>query len=139
MVYANALSALSRNVNGASSNKPIQTRIFSGVVLLIPGNMEQVVELEELITLFWYQILDLPKLILLYKTLKAARLSMANRMLLNYTNTELLTVNTQKKRRVQRTGILYNDQSACVLSLEDVEKRRQVVENRRKDIKAKKL
>ena len=56
-------------------------------------------EIKELISLFQYQTLDLPKLTLLYKTFKAARLAMADRIVLNYTNTELLAANTQKKRQ----------------------------------------
>ena len=43
------------------------------------------------------------------------------------------------KRRAQRTGIQYDGQGARVLSLEDVEKRRQVTENKRKDKQAKKI
>ena len=55
----------------ASSNTPIKTRFFSGVIPPTPGNMEQVAEVEELVS-------DLPKLTLLYKTLKAARLAMTD-------------------------------------------------------------
>lgn len=114
-------------------------RFFSGAVPPTPGNVEQVAEVEELVSLFRHQTWDLPKLTLLYKTLKAARLAMADRVVLNRTNTELLAANTRKKRRAQRTGIQYDDQDARVLSLEDVEERRQVAENRRKDTEAKKL
>ena len=52
---------------------------------------------------------------------------------------ELLAANTQKKRRAQHTRIQYDGQGACVLSLEDVEERRQLAENKRKDKEAKKL
>ena len=44
-----------------------------------------------------------------------------------------------KKRRAQRTGIAYDGQGARVLSLEDVEKRRQLAENKEKDREAKRL
>ena len=50
-----------------------------------------------------------------------------------------MAANTRKKRRAQRTGIQYDGQGARVLSLEDVEKKRQVAENRKKDTEAKKL
>lgn len=124
----------SKNLAGASSGR---TRFFSGVIPPTPRNVEQVTDVEDLISLFRYQTLDSPKLILLHKTLKAARLAMADRIVLNRTITELLAANTQKKR--QAIGIQYDGQGACVLSLENVEKRRQVAENKRKDKEAKKL
>ncbi len=98
-----------------------------------------VTEIEELISLFQHQTLDLPKLTLLHKTIKVARLAMADRVILNCTNIELLTTNTQRKRQAQRTRIQYNGPSACVLSLEEVKERRQLAENKRKDKEAKKL
>lgn len=55
---------------------------------------------------------------------------MADRDVLNRTNTELLAANTRKKQRAQRTGLQYDGQQARVLSLEDVEKRRQLAENK---------
>ena len=64
---------------------------------------------------------------------------MADRIVLNCTNTELLAANTQKKRRAQHTGIQYDSQGAYVLSLEDVEERKQLAKNKRKDKEAKKL
>lgn len=39
-------------------------------------------------------MLDLPKITLQHKTFKAARLAMADKMIVNYTNTELLIANT---------------------------------------------
>ena len=110
-----------------------------GVIPPTPGNVEQVTQIEELISLIRHQTLDSPKLTFLHKTLKAARLAMADRVILNRINTELLAANTQKKRRAQRTGIAYDAQGACVLSLEDVEKRRQLAENKEKDREAKRL
>ena len=64
---------------------------------------------------------------------------MADRVVLNRTNTELLVANTRKKRRAQQTGIAYDNQSARVLSLKDVEKRRQLAKNIEKDREAKRL
>ena len=63
--------------------------------------------------------MDLPKLNLLHKTCKAARLVMADSVVLN------------------RTGIQYNGRGACVLSIKDVEDRRQLAENEKKDQEAK--
>ena len=57
---------------------------------------------------------------------------MTDRIVLNRTNTELLAANTRKKQRAQRTGTEYDIQEARVLSLEDVEKRRQPAENKKK-------
>ena len=65
-------------------------------------------EVEELVSLFRDQTLDSPKLTLLHKTLKAARLAMADRVVLNRTNTELLAANLRKKQRAKRTGIQYD-------------------------------
>ncbi len=99
----------------ASSNTPIQTRFFSGAVSLRPSNIEQVIKVEELISLFQHQMLDLPKLALLYQTLKVARLVMADRVVLNHINTEFLATNIQKQWRAQCIGIQYNGQGACIL------------------------
>ena len=81
--------------------------------------------------------LDSLKLSLLHKTLEAARLAMADRIVLSRTNTELLVANTRKKQRAQRTGTQYDGQGARVLSLEDVEKSRRLAENKKKEKEAK--
>ena len=62
---------------------------------------------------------------------------MADRIVLNRTKSELLAANTRKKQRAQRTGTQYDGQGARVLSLEDVEKRRRLVENKKKGKEAK--
>ena len=62
---------------------------------------------------------------------------MADRIVLNRINAELLAANTQKKQRVQRTGTQYNGQGARVLSLKDVEKRRRLAESKKKEKEAK--
>lgn len=62
---------------------------------------------------------------------------MADRVVLNRTNAELLLANTQKKRRTQRTGLQYDGRGARVLSLEDVEERRRLAEKKKKDKEAK--
>ncbi len=124
---------------GASSNTLIQTWFFPGAIPPTPRNIEQVIEVEELVSLFWDQTLDLAKLILLHKTFKEAKLTMANRVILNRTNTELLAANTQKKRQAERTEIQYGGQCARIWSMKDVEDRRQLAENKKKDKKAKQL
>ena len=90
LVYANKSSGLCRNMDKANSNTPIQTRFFSGVVPPTPDNVEQVAKVEKFVSLFQHQMLDLPKLTLLYKTLKAARLAMANRVLKFNTTVKVL-------------------------------------------------
>ncbi len=92
--------------------------------------------MEELISLFCHQTLDSSKLTLLHKTFKAARFAIADRIVLNCTNTGLLAANTREKQEAQSTGTKYNGQKACVLSLEDVEKRRRLAENKKKEKKA---
>ena len=62
---------------------------------------------------------------------------MADRVILNRTNTELLAANTHKKRRTERTGTQYGSQGARVLSMKDVEDRRRLAENKKKDKEAK--
>ncbi len=116
---------------------PIQTWFFSGGIPPTPGNIKQVTEVEALVSLFQDQTFDLPKLIFLHQTLKAARLAMADRVLLNRSNTKLLAANTQKEQRVERTGIQYSGQGARVLSMKDAEDRRQLAENKTKDKEAK--
>ena len=98
-VHRNNTSASNNDNTGAGSNTPIQTWFYSGAIPPIPNNVGHVTEIEELISLFHYQTLDSSKLTLLHKILKAARLAMADRVILNRTNTDLLAANTQKKRR----------------------------------------
>lgn len=69
-------------------------------------------------------MLDLPKLTLLYKTFQADKLTILDKIMLNRINIELLVANIQKQRQVQHIRIQCNSQSACFLSLEDIEKRR---------------
>ena len=115
----------------------MQTRFISGQISPTPANVKQILEVEELISLFCHQTLDFPEFILLHTTFKAVRLAIANNIVLNCTNTELLAANTQKKQQAQRTGISYNGQTVCVLSLKDVEKRSQLAENKKKEKEAK--
>lgn len=61
---------------------------------------------------------------------------MADRVVLNRTNTDLLAANTRKKQRTQRTGLQYDGKGAPVLSLEDVEERRQLAEDKKMDKEA---
>ncbi len=93
------LSASTNTANNTlfSTNTPIRIRFFSGQIPPTPGNVEQVTEVEELLSLFRHQTLDSPKLTLLHKTLKAGRLAMADSVILNRTNTELLAGQYTKK------------------------------------------
>ena len=50
--------------------------------------------MKELISLFCHQTCDSAKLTLIHKILKAARFAMADRIVLNCINTELLAANT---------------------------------------------
>ena len=138
-VYGNNTLVSNNDNTGAGSNTTIQTSFYFRAIPTAPGKVEKVTEIEKLISLFPHQTLDSPKLNLLHKTLKAARLAIADRVILNRTNTDLLAANTQKKRRAKRTGIAYDGQDARVLSLEDVEERKQLAENKKKDKETKKL
>lgn len=81
----------------AGSSTLLQTRFFSRAILQTLGDIEQITKIEELILLFQNQILDLSKLTFLYKTLKVIRFIMADKIVLNRINTELMAANTQKK------------------------------------------
>lgn len=80
-----------------TSNIPLQTQYFTDHIVLISANIIKVGKVEKLVSLFRNQTLDLPKLIIFHKILKAARYVMPNRVILNYTNIELLVANIQKK------------------------------------------
>ena len=135
--YHQAADATTSSSNDNTSDMPLQTRYFTGRITHTPANIKEVTEVEELASLFRNQILDSPKLTILHKTLKAARRATADRVVLNRTNTELFAANTRKKRRAHRTGLQYNGQGARVLSLENVEKRRQLAEKKRETRKLK--
>ena len=111
-VHEDDIFASNRDNTGASLNTLIQAGFYSGVIPTTPGNVEQVTEIEELISSFPHQTLHTPKLTLLHKTLKAAKLAMADRVVLNDTNMDFLAANTRKKRRAQQTGIVYDGQDA---------------------------
>ncbi len=61
---------------------------------------------------------------------------MVDRVILNRTNTELLAANTQKKSTSRATKIQYDGQGARVLSMKNIEDRRQLAENKKKDKEA---
>lgn len=86
------LSARPHTDNGTLPSA--STTVFSRQIPPTPGNVEQVSEAVELISLFRHQTLNSSKLALLHKALKTARLAMADRIVLNCTNTELLAANT---------------------------------------------
>ncbi len=94
-------------------------------------------EVFEIVSLFRNQTLELPKLKILNKTLKAARLAIADRVVLNRTNTELLAANMRRIRQAEQTDLQYNGQGARVLSLEDVKERRWLAEKKEKNKEAK--
>ena len=89
------LSASNNTDNDTSLNMNTP-RFLSGQIPPTPGNIKQVLEIEELVLLFRHQTLDSLKLAILHKTLKAARLAMADRFVLSRTNTELLAVIREK-------------------------------------------
>ncbi len=75
----------------------MQSPFFSTQIPPTSTNSENTKEVEELVSIFCDQTLDSLKLTLLHKTLQAARLAMTDRIVLNHTNIELLSVNLQKK------------------------------------------
>ncbi len=62
---------------------------------------------------------------------------MADPVILDCTNTELLVANTRKKQLAQHICLQYDGQEARVLSLEDVEKRRQLAGKKKREKEAK--
>lgn len=77
----------------------LYTRFFLGQILPIPENIEQIKEVDEFILLFCDLTLDSSKFNLLHKTFKATRLTMANCIVFNCTNIELLAANTEKNNK----------------------------------------
>ena len=78
------LSAGTNTANNTlpSANIPIRIRFFSGQIPPTSENVEQVTEVEELVSVFRHQTLDSPKLTVLHKTLKTARLAIADCVIL---------------------------------------------------------
>ncbi len=62
---------------------------------------------------------------------------MTDRVVLNRTNTELVAANTQKKCQAQHTGLKCDCEGARDLYLEDVDERKRLAENKKKDKEAK--
>ena len=93
-------SGTSSSTDNTSNSTLLQTRYLTGQIPPTLANIKDVSEVEELVSLFKNQTLDSPKLILLYKTLKAVRLAMADRIILNHTNTELLVAIREKNDKL---------------------------------------
>lgn len=64
-------------------------------ILLTLANIQKVSEIEEVVSFFKNQTLNLPKLIIFYKTLKVVRYVINIKVILNHTNTELFEANMQ--------------------------------------------
>lgn len=71
------------------------------------------------------------------KTSKAARLLMADRIILNRSNTELSEANKRSEKQAQYIGTQYDGQEAQILNFEDVEKTKQQAEIKKKETEAK--
>ena len=69
----------------------LQTQYFANQ---IPPTTANIKEVSELVSHFWNQILDSPKLKILHKTLKTARFAFGDEVVLNCINMKLLAVNT---------------------------------------------
>ena len=91
-----------------TSNTSLQTQNFIGQILFTLTNIKKVNKVKKLMSLFRNKILDLTKLIIIYKTLKAVKYTIANKIILNYTNTELLAANMQNKQQTQYTHLQFN-------------------------------
>lgn len=63
-----------------------------------PANIDQVSRINELILQFSNQTLNIPRLALFSKLIKAAKLAMADCIVLNAINTKLYKANVWKKR-----------------------------------------
>ena len=104
-----------------------------------PANMAQVSHIDELISQFRHQTLDTPKLELLSKLVRGAKLAMADWVVLNTTNAELHEANVRKKKRVNRGGKQYDGQGARHLGLEKVEQRRQYAIDKQQELEARQI
>ncbi len=75
----------------------IQTQFFAGQIPSTFRNMKQISEVEKPILSFQHHTYDPPQLALLHQTFRAAKLAIADHIVLNLTNAELLIANTPKK------------------------------------------
>ncbi len=89
----------------------LQTRYFIDQIPSTPANIQEVNKVEELVSLFKDQTLDLPKLTIVQKTLKAARRAMTDKVSLNRTNTERFKANTQKNDEL--SVLVFNTMVNC--------------------------
>ena len=115
----------------------LQTWYFTSQISLTPTNIKKVSKIKELVSLLKNQILNLPKFTIIHKTFKAARYAITNKIILNDINTKLFAAYIRKKQQVQYINLQYNGQNAQVLSLKNVKKRRELVEEKKRDKKAK--
>ena len=106
-------------------------------ILQSPANLDQVNQIDKLISQFRNQTLDTPKVVLLFKLVRGARLAMADCTILTKTNTKLYKANIRKKRRAHCTETQYNGEGARYLGLEEVEQRRQYAINKQQELEAK--
>ena len=91
--------------------------------------------MNDLISQFRHQTLDTPKLALLFKLIREVKLAMADRVILNKTNTELYKANVQKKQQKNCMGKQYNAQGARHLNLEEIKRRCKYAKKKQKKLK----
>ena len=123
-----------------SSEAPLVTTPERRPAILVPrtpANVDQVSQIDDLISQFHHQTLDTPKMALLSKLIRGAKLAMADRIILNETNTELYEANVQKKKRADRTGKQHNSQGARHLGLEEIKRRREYARSKQKELEDK--
>ncbi len=78
------------------------------------GNIKEISEVEELVSLLQNQILNSHIFKIFHKAFKAARHAITDRLILNHMNTELLANNTRKKSQTKLIALQYNSQNAQV-------------------------
>ena len=99
--------------------------------------MDQVSQMDDLISRFHHQTLDIFKLALLSKLIRGAKLAMADCIILNETNAELYKANIRKKKQADQTGKQHDVQGARHFGLEEVEWRHEYARNKQKKLENK--
>ena len=117
-----------------TTTPPRQSAAF---ISTTPGNVDQISQIDDLISCFRLLTLDTPKLALLSKLIRGAKVAMPDRGILNATNEELYEDNVRKKKRGNRTGKQHDAQGARHLGLEEIEQRRQYAASQQRELEDK--
>ena len=112
-------------VSSCPGTPKIHYTSLDGTITRMENTPANVKEVDELVHQIYSEgTLDIPHLHALEKLVKGAKYALADSTLLRVTNQELITANTCKQQKTNRSGAQYTG-DARVLNLEDVNRRKQ--------------